>query len=308
MEGLLENLQKIEPYFLKESTIDININPSGTVFIKDYKTGKQKTNIVFTESERNIIARLLSTKNEKLINERNRSASGIYEFEKDKKRIKSRVQILIPPVVEGTTICFRMAKEKSLTLEDYLSHGLIEEKTYNYLINVVENKKNVIIAGATGSGKTTLLNALVGKIGETERVQIIEDTAEVMCNIPNVLKILTDNNYTYRDAVKDAMRCSPERIIVGEVRDGAALDLLKAWNTGHSGGFATIHANSAESVPERLIQLCQEVVVNASMELVAEAVNLIIFVEMKNGKVLLREILAPIGVMNKEILMKRVNM
>ena len=307
MDTLKSHLKKLEPYFFTETMIDININPDGCVFTKDFKEGKKKIGLTFEETERNTIARLIATHNKKYINEMNKSASGVIELNKGEKKVKARVQILIPPIVTGTTICFRMAREKTLTLEDYLNDKLISKEIYEYLINIVKSKKNVIIAGSTGSGKTTLLNALVGHIGEEERIQIIEDTQEVKCNKPNVLPVLTENNYTYNDAVRDAMRCSPERIIVGEVRDGAALELLKAWNTGHSGGFATIHANSAMSVPDRLLDLCNEAVVNASPNLITEAVDLIVYVEMKKGKVILKEIIEPLRVEGKDIVVREIN-
>jgi type IV secretion system protein VirB11 len=145
----------------------------------------------------------------------------------------------------------------------------------------VLTRKNLIIAGGTGSGKTTLATAVLALMAETgERLVTIEDTPELQCTAPNHLALYTREGVaTMQQLVKETMRCRPDRIIVGEVRDGAALDLLKAWNTGHPGGLCTLHANGAAQSLTRLEQLVQEAVVTVPRALIADAVDLIVYLE-----------------------------
>jgi Flp pilus assembly CpaF family ATPase len=137
------------------------------------------------------------------------------------------------------------------------------------------------VGGGTGSGKTTFLNALLREVARTEdRVYLVEDTPELQCSAPNKLRVLVPPpTYTWNRAICDAMRFRPDRIIVGEVRGGAALELLKAWNTGHPGGLATLHANDTASMLDRLCQLIEEVVPIAPRRLVAQAIGLCVHIQ-----------------------------
>ena len=297
-------LVRLEGFFLAKGTIDININPDGRVWVKDYYRGKFDSGISYSQGERDTLTRLLADVNGTVVNRSRRSFPGVYVYETPGKSVKTRIQVFIPDLVSGPCVFFRLAQEKTLTLDDYVRQGIIDRGTHDFLRKTVLGRTSVIIAGATGSGKTTLINALIGEIPAEERVFIIEDTKEISCTLPNHVSVLTDDQYTYRSAVRDALRSSPERIIVGEVRDGAALDLLKAWNTGHS-GLATIHANSAASVPDRLLRLCEEVVVKADLSLVAEAIDLIIFIEMQKGRVCIKEMLEPEGIAGGQLILKK---
>jgi type IV secretion system protein VirB11 len=144
----------------------------------------------------------------------------------------------------------------------------------------VLDRKNVLVGGGTGSGKTTFANALLQVVAETgDRVHIVEDTVELQCSAANKLQILVQPpNYTWQRAMMDAMRFRPDRLVVGEVRDGSALELLKSWNTGHPGGLATLHANDTPGMLDRLCQLIEEVVPVAPRQLVAEAVNVCVHI------------------------------
>jgi type IV secretion system protein VirB11 len=145
----------------------------------------------------------------------------------------------------------------------------------------VHAKENILIGGGTGSGKTTFANALLRVVAEdtADRVLIIEDTPELQCAAPNKVQVLVQPGvHTWRDAVMGAMRFRPDRIIVGEVRDGSALELLKAWNTGHPGGLATIHANDTRAMLDRLCQLIEEVVHPAPRALVAQTVGVCVHI------------------------------
>src|SRR5262249_45626340 len=133
------------------------------------------------------------------------------------------------------------------TLQDYVRDGIVSEAQANALTAAIRQRDNILVGGGTGTGKTTLANALLQTIARatSDRLYIIEDTCELQCAAPNKVRVLVQPpRHTWRDAVMAGMRYRPDRIIVGEVRDGSAIELLKSWNTGHPGGLATIHADS----------------------------------------------------------------
>jgi type IV secretion system protein VirB11 len=143
----------------------------------------------------------------------------------------------------------------------------------------VIDRRNILVAGGTSSGKTTLANALLAEIGfRDERVILIEDTRELQCAAADTVALRTRPGVTMADLVRSTLRLRPDRIIVGEVRGGEALDMLKAWNTGHPGGIATVHANSASSALYRIEQLIQEAVVTVPRRMIAEGIDLIVFI------------------------------
>jgi type IV secretion system protein VirB11 len=150
------------------------------------------------------------------------------------------------------------------------------------LRNAIARRRNIVVAGGTGSGKTTLLNALLAEPTFRDcRVVALEDTAELQLLGANVVQLLTKRTapeVTMRDLVRTTLRLRPDRIVVGEVRDGAALDVLKAWNTGHPGGLLTLHANSAADALARLEDLCFEAAPANPARLIASAVDLVAFI------------------------------
>ena len=153
------------------------------------------------------------------------------------------------------------------------------------LREAVRRRRNVLIVGSTGSGKTPLANAVLDAIAELtprDRVVLIEDTAELQCSAEDKVQMLTKRTepvVTMTDLVRDTLRLRPDRIIIGEVRDGSALDLLKAWNTGHPGGLATIHANSALEGLTRLEDLIGEATPRIPYRAITQAINVVIFIE-----------------------------
>jgi type IV secretion system protein TrbB len=193
----------------------------------------------------------------------------------------SRFQGFLPPVVTQPAFVIRKRALRVFTLADYVEDSTLSAAHALVLEDAVTARKNIVIAGGTGSGKTTLANAVLALMAETgERIVTIEDTPELQCTAPNHLALYTREGVaTMQQLVKETMRCRPDRIIVGEVRDGAALDLLKAWNTGHPGGLCTLHANGARQSLTRLEQLVQEAVVTVPRALIAEAVHLIVYLE-----------------------------
>ena len=187
-----------------------------------------------------------------------------------------RIEILLSPIVKSPCLTFRKTRGASASLSDLLAAKMMTKEQFDTLRGYVLSRKNIIISGETGSGKTTLANALLNEIPEDERLFIIEDTPELRAKVRNKVEVTTSTFFPAQTAVREALRSMPDRIIVGEVRDGAALDLLKAWNTGHSGGIGTIHANSASSVKLRLSTLILEVSASPLDRLIDEAVDVII--------------------------------
>ena len=141
----------------------------------------------------------------------------------------------------------------------------------------VYERRNILVAGGTSTGKTTLVNALLAEVAKTgDRVVLIEDTRELQCTAPNLVSLRTkDGAASLSDLVRSALRLRPDRIPIGEVRGAEALDLLKAWGTGHPGGVGTLHAGSAVGALRRLEQLIQEAVVTVPRALIAETIDVI---------------------------------
>lgn len=203
----------------------------------------------------------------------------------------SRFQGLLPPVVSAPVFTIRKKALMIFTLEDYIRQGIMSDAQKNAIVAAVHEKRNILIVGGTGTGKTTLANAVLHEIAQTgDRNIIIEDTLELQCAAPDTVFLRSRDHVSMNDLLKATMRLRPDRIIVGEVRGPEALTLLKAWNTGHPGGCATVHANSARGGLTRLEQLIQEAIPTPQQALIAEAVNLIIYIERYRHSRRLREI------------------
>jgi type IV secretion system protein VirB11 len=191
-----------------------------------------------------------------------------------------RFEGVLPPVSTGPCFSIRKPASRVYTLLDYVSDGIMAAEAARFLAQAVVERRNILVAGGTSSGKTTLANALLAELAShDERVILIEDTRELQCAAPDTVALRTRPGVVgMADLVRSTLRLRPDRIIVGEVRGGEALDMLKAWNTGHPGGIATLHANSALSALYRLEQLIQEAVVTVPRHLIADAVDLVVFI------------------------------
>jgi type IV secretion system protein VirB11 len=194
----------------------------------------------------------------------------------------SRFEGLFPPVVANPTFTIRKKAINIFTLDNYVRSGIMSPDQQQIICDAIANKKNILVVGGTGSGKTTLTNAILAELANIagdERLVIIEDTSELQCLSKNKVMLRTNRNTNMQHLLKATMRLRPDRIVVGEVRGGEALDLLKAWNTGHPGGVCTVHANSCAGGLVRLQQLIAEVVPNPMDDLIQEAVDLVIFIK-----------------------------
>ena len=188
-----------------------------------------------------------------------------------------RFEGLLPPVVAGPAFAIRRPAVAVFTLSDYVEAGIMSGAQAEVLRKAVRARANILVAGGTSTGKTTLVNALLAEVALTgDRVVLIEDTRELQCAAPNLVALRTkDGAASLTDLVRSALRLRPDRIPIGEVRGGEALDLIKAWGTGHPGGVGTLHAGSALGALRRLDQLVQEAVVTVPRALIAETIDLI---------------------------------
>ncbi len=193
-----------------------------------------------------------------------------------------RFEGLLPPVVSAPTFSIRRRASRLIPLDDYVDDGIMTESQAGSITDAISRRLNIVVAGGTGSGKTTLANAVIAEIvrqAPEQRLLILEDTAEIQCAAENAVSLHTSDTADMARLLKSTMRLRPDRIIVGEVRDGAALTLLKAWNTGHPGGITTIHANTAVSALRRLEQLTAEASQQPMREVIGEAVDVVISIE-----------------------------
>ena len=195
-------------------------------------------------------------------------------------RAGERFEGVLPPVSLGPCFSIRKPAERLHTLADYVADGIMSAAAAEVLRAAVTQRFNILVAGGTSSGKTTLANALLAEIaGVDARAILIEDTRELQCPLPDTVALRTRPGVTsMTDLVRSTLRLRPDRIIVGEVRGPEALDMLKAWNTGHPGGIATVHANGAMAALYRIEQLVQEAVVTVPRRLIAEAIDIIVFI------------------------------
>ena len=188
-----------------------------------------------------------------------------------------RFEGLLPPVVSAPAFAIRKPAVAVFTLDDYVAAGIMSVAQAETLRAAVADRQNILVAGGTSTGKTTLTNALLAEVAKTaDRVVLIEDTRELQCKAPNLVALRTkDGVASLSDLVRSSLRLRPDRIPIGEVRGAEALDLLKAWGTGHPGGVGTIHAGSALGALRRMEQLIQEAVVTVPRALIAETIQFI---------------------------------
>jgi P-type conjugative transfer ATPase TrbB len=209
-----------------------------------------------------------------------------------------RFEGLLPPVVTAPSFAIRRRASRLVPLDHYVGAGIMTALQALAIREAISARMNIVICGGTGSGKTTLANAVIAEIvsaSPQDRMVILEDTAEIRCVAENAVALHTCETVDMARLLKSTMRLRPDRIIVGEVRDGAALTLLKAWNTGHPGGLTTIHSNSALSALRRLEQLTAEASQQPMHAVIAEAVNLVVSIERAGKSRRVREVMRVTG-------------
>ena len=259
--------------------IEIMVNPDGAVRLDRLGSGCSDTGHRIPAAEVERIIRLVASHARVEVHRDAPIVSA--ELPPHGSSAGERFEGLLPPVSTGPCFSIRKPAARIYTLGDYVRDGIMDADTARLLSLAVVDRRNILVAGGTSSGKTTLANALLAELGpRDERVILIEDTRELQCAAADTVALRTRPGVvSMADLVRSTLRLRPDRIIVGEVRGGEALDMLKAWNTGHPGGIATVHANSARSALYRLEQLVQEAVVSVPKRLIAEAIDLVVFIE-----------------------------
>ena len=256
------------------AVIEVMVNPDGVLRLDRLGEGRVDTGAKLGSAEVERIIRLVASHIRLEVHEGNPIVSA--ELPESGERFEG----LLPPVSTAPCFSIRKPAARIYTLENYVADRILLAPQSDILKRAIAERKNILIAGGTSSGKTTLANALLAEIARcNERVIILEDTRELQCAAPDCVALRTKPGIvTLSMLVRSTLRLRPDRIIVGEVRGPEALDMLKAWNTGHPGGIATVHANSAHAALHRLEQLTQESVVTVPRRLIAEAIDLVVFI------------------------------
>lgn len=261
----------IAEWLADPEVIEIMLNPDGRLWVDRLGEGIGDSGRLMTAADGERIIRLVA---HHVGAEVHREAPRVSaELPESGERFEG----LLPPVVAAPAFAIRKPAVAVFTLEDYVAVGIMTGAEAGVLRRSVAERANILVAGGTGTGKTTLTNALLAEMaGSRDRIVLIEDTRELQCAAPNLVAMRTsDGVASLSDLVRSSLRLRPDRIPIGEVRGPEALDLLKAWGTGHPGGVGTIHAGSALGALRRMEQLIQEAVVTVPRALLAETVDLV---------------------------------
>ena len=275
-------------------TIEILLNADGTLWQECL--GKKMLPIgKMSPSRAEAVMRTIATCLDSTITRKNPILEG--ELPLDGSRFAGQ----LPPIVHAPTFAIRKKASAIFALERYVEEKIMTASQKKIIVNAVRDHRNILVIGGTGSGKTTLTNAIIHQMAEEnadERIVIIEDTGEIQCSAKNFIQYHTTLEVTMTHLLKTTLRMRPDRILVGEVRGPEALDLLMAWNTGHEGGVATLHANNAKAGLDRLAMLIS---MNPESPrpiepLIGEAVHLVIHItKTPEGSRKLQEILEVSG-------------
>lgn len=258
--------------------IEIMLNPDGSLWIEKYGQEHEPIGVISVAQSRLILSQVASGL-DLTVNEKNPIVEG--EFPLD----GSRFEGTFPPIVgPGPSFSLRKKASRVFTLEEYMLSRSLTPEAVSIIEEAVRQRQNIVVVGGTSSGKTTFVNAVIDAISRltpSHRLIILEDTAELQSKSPNTVFLRTSvlAEVDMRKLAKVSMRYAPKRILVGEVRDAAALEMLKLWNTGHPGGVSTFHADSAEEALERLEELVEEAGLGPKQKLIGRAVDLAVYME-----------------------------
>jgi len=259
--------------------VEIMVNPDGVLRLDRLGEGRVETGVcLYADQIERIIRLVASHAAAEIHGDRPIISSELPPHAEG--RAGERFEGLLPPISLGPCFSIRKPAERLYSLDDYVADRIMSVATADALRAAVTQRLNILIAGGTSSGKTTLANALLAEMAWVDaRVILIEDTRELQSPLPDTVALRTRPGIvSMTDLVRSTMRLRPDRIVVGEVRGPEALDMLKAWNTGHPGGIATVHANSGPAALYRIEQLVQEGVITVPRRLIAEAIDLILFI------------------------------
>jgi P-type conjugative transfer ATPase TrbB len=254
--------------------VEILLNPDGSLWIDRLSSGRTATDVRLSAADGERIIRLVAA------HVRAEIHAGKPLLSAELPETGERFEGILPPAAPGPAFALRKRAVGVIPLERYVSDGMMTAAQAGFLLGAVHERQNILIAGGTSTGKTTLANALLAEIAATgDRVLVLEDTVELQCVARDHVPLRTlPGIVSMTELVRATMRLRPDRVIVGEVRGGEALDLVKVWGTGHPGGIATVHAGSAHGALLRLEQLILEVAVTPPRALIAEAVDVVVFI------------------------------
>jgi P-type conjugative transfer ATPase TrbB len=256
--------------------VEVLANPDGRLVLDTLSGGRRDTGLRLAAPARERVIRLVAEHVGEPVTREHPRLSGVLPS-------GERFQGFLPPVTAQAVFSIRKRPALIWSLQDYVDQTVLSAETAAVLRRAISQRKNILISGGAGSGKTTLANALLAEPAFAgDRVFLIEDTPELQSSAWDLVSVLTRRAPTpigVVDLVRDALRMRPDRIVIGEMRDGAAaLETLKAWNTGNPGGLSTLHANSAREVLPRLEDLLLEVVAQPPRRAIAQAVDLIVHI------------------------------
>ena len=294
-ELILPFLRPIEPLLLDESVSEIMGNPNATWWF-------ERDGVVCPDASVQFDANKLRTGLEVIANHLGKRLDEDNPLLHAQLPDGSRIAAVIPPVVRpAPALIIRRFTSRRFTVDDLIARGTLSQSLADFLSTQIREGKTILISGGTGTGKTTLLNVLAQAIPDEERIVVIEDTAELRIQKPNILaaECQTDTfkaRISFDDLLKSALRWRPDRIILGEVRGTEARTLLDSFNTGHAGSLATIHANSAEKALHRFSNLVMrshtQTTFSDTEAEIGEAVDFVVHIERKPGCRIVREVLA----------------
>ena len=271
--------------------IEVMVNPDGRLWLDKVGIGRIDTGERIGTADAERIIRLVAAHVRREVHDRAPIVSA------ELPETGERFEGVIPPVAAAPCFAIRKPAERLYRLQDYMTSGILTASQAGVLRTAIIDRRNIVVVGGTSSGKTTLVNALLAEIAAlSERVVILEDTRELQCAAIDCVSLRTKPGVaSLADLVRSTLRLRPDRIIVGEVRGPEALDMLKAWNTGHPGGITTLHASTPLLALYRLEQLIQEAVVTVPRNLIALAVDIIVFIDGRGSSRRVTAILEMVG-------------
>ncbi|MBU9610640.1 P-type conjugative transfer ATPase TrbB [Burkholderia multivorans] len=275
--------------------VEIMLNPDRTLWVDRLSSGRAPLGVELSEEDGERIIRLVAAHVGAEVHR------GQPLLTAELPETGERFEGILPPAAPAPAFALRKRAVGVIPLERYVADGMMTAEQAAFLRDAVRERQNILIAGGTSTGKTTLANALLAEIAATgDRVLVLEDTIELQCAARDHVPLRTRAGVvSMTDLVRATMRLRPDRVIVGEVRGGEALDLVKVWGTGHPGGIATIHAGSPLGALLRLEQLILEVAVNPPRALIAEAVNVVVFIAGRGRKRRIENIARVVGYDNE---------